>query len=98
MKILITAANSANAYNLKNKLNSADIISGDYFDLPAFMLKQGKLIQLPNPVSISYVHLMLTLCLDQQINTVYALREEEFSVLNNSKQLFEEYGIEIVKG
>jgi hypothetical protein len=95
---LITAANSAEAQKLKNKLNSTDIILGDYLELPAFMLKLVNMVILPNPNSVSYAHEMLTLCLDRHINTIYALREEEREVLNTAKQLFTEYGIEIVHG
>jgi hypothetical protein len=95
--ILITAANSAEAQKLKNKLNSTDIILGDYLDLPAFMLKLANMIVLPNPRSVSYAHEMLTLCLDKQIDTIYALREDEQHMLNTAKQLFTEYGIEIVR-
>ena len=96
MYTLITAANSAEAYQLKNKLNSEDIILGDYLDLPAFMLKSGSMIHLPNPKSIAYTSEMLTLCLDKQIDTVYALREEEKLLLDIARQLFCEYDIKII--
>jgi hypothetical protein len=95
---LITSANSAQAYNLKNKLNSAEIILGDYLDLPAFMLASSKMIKLPNPDSISYAHEMLTLCLDRQIDTIYALRQEEQGALKTAEQLFNEFGIALVIG
>ncbi len=39
MYTLITAANSAQAHQLKNRLDKTDIILGDYEALPAFMLK-----------------------------------------------------------
>ena len=97
MYTLITAASSAEAYRLKSKLGSADIILGDYQELPAFMLKQANMISLPNPKSIAYAHEMLTLCLDKQIDTVYAMRDEETALLSEAKQLFEEYGIRIEK-
>lgn len=93
MYTLITAAASAEAQRLKNKLNSTGIIMGDYLDLPEFM----KMIRLPNPASAAYVHEMLTLCLDQQIDTVYALRDEEATLLQEAEQLFKEYGI-VVRG
>ena len=95
MSILITSANSADAYQLKSKLNGAEVILGDYEELPALMLKSGKMIQLPNPKSASYSHQMLTLCLDKGIQTIYPLREEEAVLLKESEQLFNEYGIHI---
>ncbi len=96
MNILITSANSAQAHRLKNNLNAADnILLGDYNDLPAFMLAQGKMIKLPNPQSISYTHEMLALCLDNAFDIIYVLDNNEALLLNESKQLFAEYNIEI---
>jgi len=54
------------------------------------------MVQLPHPDSTAYAHQMLTLCLDKQIDKLYAIREEEAVLLNEAKQLFSEYGIEIV--
>jgi len=96
VNILITAANSAEAYRLKNKLNAANILLGDYLDLPLFMLTSNNLIRLPDPNSIAYTREMLTLCLDKQIDAIYALREEEKVALSKTERLFEEYGIEII--
>jgi len=95
VSILITSANSAAAYQLKSKLNVDEVILGDYEELPALMLKSGKMIQLPNPKSASYSHQMLTLCLDKGIETVYPLRDEEATLLRESDQLFREYEINI---
>ncbi len=95
MSILITSANSARAYQLKSKLNVDGVILGDYEELPALMLKSGKMIQLPNPKSASYSHQMLTLCLDRGIETVYPLREDEATLLKEAEQLFKEYEINI---
>jgi hypothetical protein len=98
MSTLITAANSAEAQRLRNKLNSGDILLGDYLDLPEFMLKSANMIRLPNPASASYAHEMLTLCLDKKINAIYALRHQEATQLNQAGQLFEEYGIKVSSG
>lgn len=93
MSILITAATTAQSYQLKNKLGGDDIILGDFMDLPELMIKTGKMIRLPDPASNSYSHQMLTLCLDNNINTIYPLRKEEQILLKEAGQLFEEYGI-----
>jgi len=97
VNILITAANSAAAYRLKNKLNSDTIILGDYNELPDVMLKSGKMIKLPNPASVAYAHEMLTLCLDKDITAVYPLNENEQVLLNEAAQLFKEYNIDILQ-
>lgn len=95
MNILITAANSAEAYKLKSSLTCGTIILGDYKDLPAFMLNTGNMIRLPNPKSTSYTHEILTLCLDKNIGKVYVLRAQEWALLKQAEQLFNEYGISL---
>lgn len=96
MYTLITAANSAEAYSLKTKLNADHVILGDHFDLPDIMIQSGKMIKLPDPQSPSYTHEMLALCLDRNIDKVYALRKTEAELLLNAKTLFSEYGIGIL--
>ncbi|MEO3407937.1 hypothetical protein AAFN85_28725 [Mucilaginibacter sp. CAU 1740] len=93
MSILITAATSAQAYQLKNKLEGQDIILGDHMDLPEFMVKTGKMIVLPKPTSASYTHEMLTLCLDKDVEQVYLLRADETELLLKAETLFNEYNI-----
>jgi hypothetical protein len=54
------------------------------------------MMQLPNPASIAYAHQMLTLCLDNDIDTIYLLRAEEYELLSKSAQLFSEYNIKLL--
>ncbi len=96
MKILITKATSSEAHRLKSKLNTADVLLGDYVELPDFMLKLGTMIRLPKPEADTYTHEMLTLCLDNNITKLYALGDEEYKVLIIAAQLFSEYDIEIL--
>ena len=96
MKILITSAASAQAYQLKNKLNNPDTILGDYAELPGTMLKTGNMLALPAPNDPSYAHKMLTLSLDNQIAKIYALQPTELSLLKEAGTLFNEYGITIL--
>ncbi len=93
MYTLITSATSAQAQKLKNSLQQSNVILGDYRELPAFMLKSAGLLKLPNPASVSYAHEMLTLCLDKQIDTIYALNNEEQKLLKEAELLFGEFGI-----
>jgi hypothetical protein len=96
VNILITAATTAQAYKLKNQLNSDTVVLGDYLDLPDFMLKPGKMVRLPNPQSASYTHEMLTLCLDLGVEIVYLFRELEVELLLKAETLFNEYNIKIL--
>ena len=93
MKVLITGASLAKSHQIKNSLNGAEVVLGDYTDLPAFMLSAGNMMNLPNPKSPSYTHEMLTLCLDNGIDFVHILRLEEAEQLFKAAQLFTEYNI-----
>lgn len=97
MKILITGAADAKAYQLKAKLGNEDILLGDYADLPATMLKAGHMIRLPNPADPSYAHKMLTLSLDNSIEVIYALQPQEYQLLTEAELLFNEYGIKLYR-
>jgi hypothetical protein len=90
---LITAANSSQAYKLKNTLDSESVLLGEYLELPELLIQSGKVLKLPDPESVTYIHEMLALCLDKEINNIYALRREEEQLLLNAKQLFGEYNI-----
>jgi len=96
MYTLITAAASERAYSLKTSLNTDAVVLGDYLDLPELLIRSGKMIRLPEPQSPSYTHQVLALCLDKNIGTIYVLRKAEAELLLNSKQLFYEYGIDIL--
>jgi len=96
MYTLITAAASERAYSLKNSLNTNNVVLGDYLELPELLIRSGKMIRLPEPQSPSYTHQVLALCLDKNIGTIYVLRKAEAELLLNSKQLFYEYGIDIL--
>ena len=95
MRVLITSAVSASAHRLKTKFDKNNVLLGDYHDLPDFMLQKGDMIKLPNPQSTSYQHEMLTLCLDNHVDIIYVLDNKEAELLQESKQLFNEYNIEI---
>lgn len=95
MYTLITAANSSEAYRLKNALGSEYILLGDYLELPDVLIRSGKVLQLPDPQNPAYTHQMLALCLDKGVDTIYAMRDQERQTLLNAEQLFYEYNIRI---
>lgn len=97
MKILITAAATAQAHRLKQLLNkNATFIYADQDDLPAYMGKENALARIPKGSSPSFAHELLTLCLDMQVDYVYPLRKEEIIALAEARQLFAEYHIKVV--
>jgi len=93
---LITAANSAQAQQLKNLLPVDDVLLGDYQDIPEIFVKSGKMVITPNPKSTAFIHQMLALCLDKQINKLYVLRREELLPLAEAHQLFDEFDIKLM--
>ncbi|MGZ3833370.1 MAG: hypothetical protein ACXVB0_07600 [Mucilaginibacter sp.] len=82
---------------MRNTLGEDKVVLGDYLELPEILLRSGKVISLPDPHSFSYTHQMLALCLDREINVIYALRELEIQLLSGTEQLFYEYDIKIIK-
>ncbi|PAW94135.1 hypothetical protein CKK33_11770 [Mucilaginibacter sp. MD40] len=94
MKILITAATSADSHKLKKQFDGHVVQMGDYHELPAFM----NVVKLPDPKVDTYAHEMLTLCLDIGAEQVYLMEEAEADALLPSGQLFTEYNIELIDG
>jgi len=95
VSVLITAASTAKAYQIKGTINNGEIILGDYEELPEVMIKAGKMIKLPNPNGAAYIHEMLALCLDRNITDLYPLRTIEMQLLKEAQLLYDEYGINI---
>lgn len=94
MKVLITSATSAQAHKLKISLINDEVVLGDFTELPSFM----GIVKLPNPATDTYAHEMLTLALDNNIETIYLLNVQEAAVLLLSEQLFKEYNITLIDG
>lgn len=91
---MITAANSAQAYQLKSILApEADILLGDYLEIPDLLVKSGKMIRTPKPEGNAFIHEMLALCLDKGIHQLFALRRAELLPLAEARQLFAEFDI-----
>ncbi len=97
MNILITAASTAQAYQLLGLLGLENNVTlADSFDLPAFMLKNKKFMKIPPGDSNTFAHELLTACLDLGINRVFALRPAEVRALAEARTLFSEYEIDVM--
>jgi hypothetical protein len=95
VRILITAATSAQAQKAVIELYGNDILMGDHLELPSFMVKKGLMLNLPYPTDSAFAHKMLTLCLDHGIETIYLFRRNEIALLTEAALLFKEYGLKI---
>lgn len=97
MNILITAAATAQAYQIERLIRgTGTVFFADSADLPQFMLKKANLIKISAGDSPAFAHELLTICLDQQIGKVYPLRKEEIKALAEARTLFSEYGIQLM--
>jgi hypothetical protein len=97
MSILITAASSAQAYQIKSVIHTSEpVLLGDYTDIPELMVKNGTMIKTPDPASASFAHEMLTLCLDKGVSMLFPLRNAELVPLAEARQLFLEFDIQLI--
>ena len=96
MTILITAASTSYPYKLEKELGESSIVFADSVELPEIMLKNKKFIKIPPASSDSFAHSMLSICLDNNIDKVFPMRQAELKALAESRQLFDEYGIKVM--
>lgn len=85
MKTLFTTSISLNHFKLSQVFSASELVFGDDY--------QNKF---PSEKSISFAHELLSFCLDQEIQKIYALKEGELNPLSEAKVLFAEFGIDIV--
>lgn len=90
-KVLITGGFSALAQRVAKTLENEKVIFADSNAMPT--LFKNKFVQIPDVQKVSFVHELLTLCLDLSIDYLIPLRNKEIIALVTSKLLFEEYGI-----
>ncbi|WP_207426032.1 hypothetical protein [Pedobacter sp. SYSU D00535] len=97
MKVLITGATSALAFQLEKKLGPAfDIVFADSQELPQFLLSNNRFLKIPKGSEPSFAHQLLSTCLDLEISYLFPLRREEILSLIEARQLFDEYGIKLM--
>lgn len=94
MAILITAASYSTAFKIHTMLGSPSVYFGEQLKMPA--IPGMKFVHLPEVSSSIYINEMLKLCLDNQIFTIFPLKQAEILDLSAARQLFEEYGIRMI--
>jgi hypothetical protein len=85
LKALLTTSKSHYIHQLNQLFKHDDFVFGDSY--------QNKF---PSENTVSFAHEVLSFCLDQEIQKIYAVREGELNSLSEAKVLFAEFGIEIV--
>ena len=84
MKTLFTTSKISLSYQLLKLFDKDELVFGDSF-----------LDKFPSEKSISFAHELLSFCLDQDIQKVYATRAGELLPLTEAKVLYAEFGIGI---
>lgn len=94
--VIITKGISADAQSHAKAYPEANIIFADSNPVPEVLVKMGKYIQLPNPSSSSFIHILLKYCLDYNADILVLLSPRELEIISSQKQLFEEYNIQLI--
>lgn len=95
MKALITAGTTAAAFSRARALVGQAVLFGDNARSPVPTVLKDKFVTIPAPETETFLHELLTLCLDLEVTDLYPLRPDEQEALRLSVQLFAEFGVEI---
>lgn len=93
---MITAALQAFAQRLAKQVQQATglkVVFAESGEIPSALLQGQKYKRIPHGIAPTFVHELLSLCLDAEIDYLLPLRKNEMQALSASKQLFMEYGI-----
>ncbi|MNK55032.1 carbamoyl phosphate synthase-like protein [compost metagenome] len=96
MKILITGGKTATALKLIKAFNNAEIILGDYGDMPNISTSSYSFAELGKWNADILAHNLLTKCLDNGVDLLLPLYEAEITALSKSLVLFDEFGIKVL--
>lgn len=94
-------------YAYKRDLTFAQRLAATYFrdwkvafasssPIPQPLLDAGRYHLIPPADQPAFIHELLKLCLDQQVDHLLPLDREEAAVLSGARVLFSEYGIEVL--
>ena len=92
-KTLITCGNHPGVYFLEKWLPPASFIYGDASFTARISVSQQLL--LPKVSQPDFIHQLLNICLDQQIESVFAMAAAEQELLAEAVELFEEFNIKL---
>ncbi|MFN0256573.1 ATP-grasp domain-containing protein [Pedobacter ureilyticus] len=96
MKILITGGKTATALKLIKAFNDAEILLGDYGDMPKINTHNYSFAELGNWNEDILAHNLLTKCLDNGVDVLLPLYEAEIMALSKSMVLFDEFGLKVL--
>lgn len=96
MKILITGGKTATALKLIKAFSNAEILLGDYGDMPKISTSSYAFAALGQWNADVLAHNLLTKCLDNDVDMLLPLYEAEIMALSKSIVLFNEFGLKVL--
>ncbi|MCJ0743576.1 hypothetical protein [Pedobacter montanisoli] len=95
-KILITAATTATAIKIKKAFAGFELILADYGEVPQLQTENYSFLSLGNQNKESAAHILLTSCLDHNVDMILPLYRFEIEAVSKAVTLFTEYGIKVL--
>lgn len=95
-KILITAATTATAIKIKKAFTTSELILADYGAVPQLQTENYSFLSLGKENKDSAAHILLTACLDKNVDTILPLYHFEIEAVSKAVTLFTEYGIKVL--
>lgn len=92
-KTLITCGNNPGVYFLEKWLSDCTFVYGDASFIAPISTSQQLLLPLVSQPD--FIHQLLNICLDQQIESVFAMAAAEQELLAEAVELFEEFNIKL---
>lgn len=95
-KILITQGSTAFAQRIAKKCSDLQVLFAVNDEVSTFLLHTGKYFSLPKSDSSTFVHELLKLALDKEIDYILPLNVQEAKIISVSNILFQEYGVAVL--
>lgn len=71
------------------------VLFGSSDEVPDVLVQTGNYLQFPKAGSPAFVHRVLKICLDMEVETLLPLGANELYPMAEARQLFAEYGIDV---
>ncbi len=94
--ILITCGTGPLAQRIKQNLSAFDVYLATSQPVPDVLLSSGKYFRIPSALTPHFIHELLKISLDLQVDYLLPLGVKEIQTLVEGKLLFEEYGISLL--
>ncbi|WP_257669066.1 hypothetical protein [Parapedobacter tibetensis] len=96
-KVLITQGTRPFAQRVARELSSPkqQVLFGSADEVPDVLLRTGNYLRIPHPSMPVFVHELLKICLDSEVDILIPMGKNELYPLAKARPLFAEYGVEV---